>query len=66
MTGLKNLVTVLTTCSEKYCPKINIQKTKYMNIGRKNNSENIILKIRNNNIEKVNNFKYLGVLINEQ
>ena len=40
--------------------EINTQKTKYMHMSREVAQTEEILKIRNHNFEKVNNFKYLG------
>ena len=42
---------------------INIDKTKFMVITRKLNSENIVLKINNKEIENVESIKYLGIQI---
>jgi hypothetical protein len=47
---------------------INQEKTKYMTVERKNNlNKNKLghLKIKNYKFEKVENFKYLGVILNE-
>jgi len=48
--------------------QINQEKTKYMIVERKNSlKKNKIghLKIKNYNFERVENFKYLGVILNE-
>jgi hypothetical protein len=48
--------------------QINLEKTKYMLVERKNNfKKNKIghLKIKNYKFERVENFKYLGIVLNE-
>ena len=52
----------------KFGLQINQEKTKYMTVERKNSlQENKIehLKIKNYQFERVENFKYLGVIHNE-
>lgn len=48
--------------------KLNVQKTKYMLIGRKsvNTIDQPTIQIDNEQIERVNEFKYLGILIDEK
>lgn len=66
ISGLQKLTDELTYVSESYGLKINIKKTKYMVVSRKNAQNNTTLKINNIEIERVKNFKYLGVLLNDQ
>ena len=54
--------------ASKFGLRINQEKTKYMIVERKNNSKkNKIghLKIQNHKFERVENFKYLEVILNE-
>jgi len=54
--------------ARKFGLQINQEKTKYMIVERKNSlKKNKIghLKIKNYNFERVENFKYLGVILNE-
>lgn len=64
--GLQKLMTKLTRVSESYGLKINIKKTKFMIVSKKNVYPNISLKISDMEIERVKNFKYLGVVITYQ
>ncbi|XP_075151162.1 uncharacterized protein LOC142225273 [Haematobia irritans] len=63
---LQSLVDTLATCSKKYGLKINIQKTKFMIISKKQEYKNAVLKIQNSNVERVKSFKYLGATITDQ
>jgi len=54
--------------ARKFGLQVNQQKTKYMIVERKNSlKKNKIghLKIKNYKFERVDNFKYLGVILNE-
>ena len=54
--------------ARKFGLQINHEKTKYMKVERKNSlKKNTIgyLKIKNYKFERVENFKYLGVILNE-
>lgn len=66
ISGLQKLLDKLTYVSELYGLKINIKKTKYMVVSRKNYHYGTLLKVNNNNVERVRSFRYLGVLINDQ
>ncbi|XP_073824763.1 FERM domain containing isoform X3 [Musca autumnalis] len=66
LSGLQNLVTRLTACSETYGLRLNTNKTKYMIISKKNNFENMNITIHNTPLERVSSFKYLGFSINDQ
>lgn len=66
MSGLQHLVDKLTAYSESYGLKINIRKTKYMIVSRKNTHNTTTLKIQNSYIDRVHSFKYLGVTINDR
>ena len=54
--------------ASKFGLRINQEKTKYMIVERKNSlKKNIIghLEIKNYKFERAENFKYLGVILNE-
>ena len=54
--------------ARKFGLQINQEKTKYMIVERKNNlkkNKKGHLKIKNYKFERVENFKYLGVILNE-
>ena len=52
--------------ARKFGLQINQEKTKYMIVERKNSLKKIVhLKIKNYKFERVENFKYLGVMLNE-
>ena len=55
---LKNMLLELNDRCEDYGMKININKTKTMVIGRK--PENIELRIKDESVEQLNRYKYLG------
>ena len=57
---LKNMLMELNDRYEDYGMKININKTKTMVIGRK--PMKIDMRIKNESVEQVNSFKYLGVI----
>jgi len=52
--------------ARKFRLQINQEKTKYVIVERKNSLKKIVhLKIKNYKFERVENFKYLGVMLNE-
>ena len=59
---LKNMLIELTDRCEDYGMKINITKTKTMVIGRK--PKKIDMRIKDEFVEQVDSFKYLGCNIN--
>ena len=59
---LKNMLMELNDNCEGYGMKININKTKAMVIGRK--PKKICMRIKDESVEQVINFKYLGCNIN--
>ena len=65
--GLQNIVRKLDETAEKYDMKINIQKTKVMKITRNKDRDNkkLTIKIKGQELEQVQKFKYLGSLLNE-
>jgi len=60
--GLQRLVNNLNKISNDFNMKINVKKTKSMRISRKGD-EGINITLNNQQIEQVNNFKYLGAII---
>jgi len=65
--GLQKIVQQLDETAEKYDMKINIRKTKVMKVTRNKNRLNnkITIKIKGQELEQVQKFKYLGSLLNE-
>jgi len=66
--GIRKLFVELENIARKFRPQINQEKTKYMIVERKNSlKKNKIghLKIKNYKFERVENLKYLGVILNE-
>jgi hypothetical protein len=50
-----------------YAPEINVEKTKYMLLSRKQNvAQNRDMKIGNRSYETVSQFKYLGTAVTNQ
>jgi len=65
---IRKIFVEMEIISRKFRPQINQEKTKYMIVKRKNSlKENKIghLKIKNYKFERVENFRYLGVIFNE-
>ena len=65
---IRKLFVEMEDIARKFGLQINQEKTKYMIMERKNSlKQNITghLKIKNYNFERVENFKYLGVILNE-
>ena len=62
--GLQNLMNKLNDTAKKFNMKINVQKTKTMVVSR-NEGRLVKIKIDDQEIEQVSNFKYLGSLISE-
>jgi hypothetical protein len=65
---IRKLFVEMENIVRKFGLRINQEKTKYMMVERKNNlKKNKIghLKIKNYKFERVENFKYLGVTLNE-
>jgi len=66
--GIRKRFVEMENIGIKFGLRINQEKTKYMIVERENNlKKNKIghLKIKNYKFEKVENFKYLGVILNE-
>ena len=66
-TEIRNLFLEMEYIARKFGLLINQEKTKYMIVERKNNlKKNKIgnLKIKNYKFERVENLKYLGVILN--
>jgi len=67
-TEVRKLFVEIENIARKFGLQINEEKTKYMIVERKNSlKKNKIghLKIKNYKFERVENFKYLGVILNE-
>jgi len=67
-TEVRKLFVEIENIARKFGLQINEEKTKYMVVERKNSlKKNKIghLKIKNYKFERVENFKYLGVILNE-
>ena len=62
--GLQKLMNKLNDTAKKFNMKINVQKTKTMVVSR-NEGRTVKIKIDDQEIEQVSNFKYLGSLISE-
>jgi len=65
---IRKLFVEMEDIARKFGLQINQEKTKYMIVERKNSlKQNKIghLKIKNYKFERVENFKYLGVILNE-
>ena len=65
---MRKLFVEMENIARTFGLQINREKTKYMIVERKNNlKKNKIghLKIKNYKFERVENFKYLGVILNE-
>ena len=65
---MRKLFVEMENIARKFGLRINQEKTKYMTVERKNSlKKNKIgyLKIKNYKFERVENFKYLGVIFNE-
>jgi len=63
---LQELISAVSTHSEKYGLNINIAKTKYMIVSRDNRLRNTCIKVNGAEIEKVDKFKYLGCQLNQR
>ena len=65
---IRKLFVEMEDIARKFGLQINQEKTKYMIMERKNSlkqNKTGHLKIKNYNFERVENFKYLGVILNE-
>jgi len=63
--GLQKIMDSLHETAERYGMKINIKKTKVMRVSRKGGRK-VSIKIEGNQIEQVQNFKYLGSNMSEE
>jgi hypothetical protein len=67
-TKIRKLFVEMENIARKFGLHINQEKTKYMTLERKNSlkkNKTGYLKIKNYKFERVENFKYLGVILNE-
>jgi len=65
---IRKLFVEMENIARKFGLQINQEKTKYMIVKRKNSLKKnkiVPLKIKNYKFERVENFKYLGVILNE-
>lgn len=62
---LQTLLQRLSDAFNQYGLNMNLKKTKYMIVTKKNNIDEVSLKIDNTLIEKVQHYKYLGTWLNE-
>ncbi|KAJ2952534.1 hypothetical protein O0L34_g6852 [Tuta absoluta] len=63
---LQNLVDRVESISAAYGLNINTKKTKFMMVGRIPQTNRSILKVRGQPLERVQSYKYLGCIVNEQ
>ena len=62
---MQTLINAVNEASQRIGLKINTNKTKFMVVSR-DNYQNVYLRLDGEQIERVNKFKYLGCIVNDQ